>query len=261
MSVNDFSALTKKKPEKALLVKSKKQAGRNNQGRLTVRHRGGGHKRRYRIVDFKMTDKKEISAIVKAIEYDPNRSAFIALLVYADGEKRYIIAPQNLEVGTKVITGEKVKLKVGNRMPIKNILPGFDVHNVELHLGRGGQIVRSAGTSAKVVSVDGDLAQIQLPSKEIRLVNKDCYASIGIVSNIDYSNVRIGKAGRSRWLGRRPQVNGKSMNPCDHPHGGGEGHCSIGLKYPKTPWGKPALGFKTRRKKTTDNLILKRRKK
>lgn len=261
ISISDFSVLTKKKPEKSLLSGKKKCAGRNNYGRLTVRHRGGGHKRRYRMIDFKMTDKQGIPATVKAIEYDPNRTAYIALICYADGEKRYILAPEKVKEGDKIICGEKAKVKVGNRIPLKNIPVGFAVHNVELHRGKGGQIVRSAGSSAKVVSVEGELAQIQLPSKEIRLVDKNCYASIGVVSNVDHSNLRIGKAGRSRWLGRRPQVKGKNMNPCDHPHGGGEGHSPIGLKQPKTPWGMPALGFKTRKRKYSDSLILRRRKK
>jgi len=260
ISVNDFSVLSGHKPEKSLLAKRNRKAGRNNQGRLTVRHRGGGHKRRYRIIDFKMIDKQDIPATVHSIEYDPNRSAFIALLFYKDGEKRYILAPEGIKVGDQIVCSENAKIKLGNRLKIKNIPVGFDVHNVELHPGRGGQIIRSAGASAKVVSVEGSLAQIQLPSKEIRLVSKDSYASIGGIGNIDYNKVRIGKAGRNRWLGKRPQVKGKNMNPCDHPHGGGEGHSPIGMKHPKTPWGMPALGFKTRRRKYSDNLILKRRK-
>ncbi len=260
MSYNDFSKLSKKKPEKSLTKKIVKKAGRNNQGRLTVRHKGGGHKRKYRIIDFKRNDKIGITAKVKSIEYDPNRTAFIALIAYSDGEKRYIISPEGLKIDDLVITNEKTKLKVGNRMQIKNILPGFNIYNIELHRGKGGQIVRSAGNSAKVMSVEGEMAQIQLPSKEIRLVDKNCYATIGIISNSDHSNIRIGKAGRNRWKGKRPQVTGKSMNPCDHPHGGGEGHTDIGMKTPKTPWGMPALGFKTRKRKYTNKYILQRRK-
>lgn len=261
MTVNDFAEITKKTPEKALLVSKKSNAGRNNTGRITVRHRGGGVKRAYRLIDFKQNDKLDIPAKVAGIEYDPNRSAFIALVVYADGAKRYILAPHGLTNGDKIITKEKAKIKTGNRMQIENIPVGFEIYNVEINKGKGGQIVRSAGTSAKLVSLEGKYAQVQLPSGEVRLVHKDCYASIGRLGNIQHNQVKIGKAGRSRWLGKRPSVLGKSMNACDHPHGGGEGHSPIGLPMPKTPWGMPALGFKTRKRKYSSKMILKKRKK
>ncbi len=260
MSVVDYSGLTKKKPEKSLLVAAKKNAGRNAHGHITIRHRGGGVKRFYRIIDFKRMDKLDVPAKVVSIEYDPNRTAFIALLNYMDGEKRYIIAPEGLKVGTSVVTSESAKPDVGNRLMLKNIPTGYSIFNIELTLKRGGQIVRSAGSSAKLVSLDGDMAQVQLPSGEVRYIHKDCYATIGVVSNPDHMNVTIGKAGRIRNMGRRPQVLGKSMNPVDHPHGGGEGHTSIGLKHPKTPWGKPALGFKTRRRKNPSSRFIIRRR-
>lgn len=261
MSVNSFEELTAKKPQKALLRAQSKRAGRNNQGRITVRHRGGGVKRRYRVIDSKRYEKLNIPARVETIEYDPNRTAFIALLVYADGDKRYIIAPDKLKVGAKIICSEKAKVKPGNSMQIRNIPVGFDIYDLEMQPGKGAQAIRSAGSSGKVTSLDGDMAQVTMPSSEVRYVSKDCYATIGTVSNLDHSNIVIGKAGRKRLMGRRPQVLGKSMNAADHPHGGGEGHGPIGMKYPKTPWGMHALGVKTRRRKYTDHLIIKRCKK
>ena len=262
MSVVDYSVLTANKPKKSLLAKQSKTAGRNNQGRITVRHRGGGVKRRYRIIDGKRFDKLDIPATVETLEYDPNRTAFIALLKYADGERRYIIAPDKLEVGTKIICSSKAKIKTGNRMKIENIPVGFSVHELEIREGCGAQVIRSAGSSGKITSLDTEMAQVMMPSGAVRYVSKNCYATIGIVSNGDHSNVTIGKAGRKRLMGRRPQVLGKSMNACDHPHGGGEGHTAIGPKTPKTPWGKLALGVKTRRKnKYSDKIILKGRRK
>ncbi len=260
MSVASFEEITKTKPEKSLTTVIKKTSGRNNQGRITVRHRGGGVKRLYRIVDFNQRDKAKIEATVKAIEYDPNRTAYIILVQYKDGEKRYHLAPQGIKVGDKIMTAEKAKVKIGNRMLIKNIPVGFSIYNVELHEGKGGQMGKSAGTEIKLVSLEGNHAQIQMPSGEVRLVSKNCYATIGAVSNVEHSNIKIGKAGRMRKMGRRPQVRGKAMNPCDHPHGGGEGGTSIGLKAPKTPWGMPALGFKTRRRKYTNKMIIKDRR-
>ncbi len=260
MSSVDYSDLTKKKPEKALLSKKKSKAGRNAHGRITVRHRGGGVKKHYRNVDFKRVDKSDIPAHVAALEYDPNRTAFIALLHYVDGEKRYILAPDKMKVGDEVITSESAKPKTGNRMKIKNIPVGYALHDVELTLGKGGQIVRSAGSSAKLMSLDADMAQLQLPSGEVRFIHKDCYATVGTVSNADHMNVVIGKAGRVRKMGKRPQVLGKSMNAADHPHGGGEGHSPIGLKHPKTPWGAPALGYKTRKRKNPSSKFIIRRR-
>lgn len=261
MSTISYDSLLKKRPEKKLTSVLKKTAGRDNRGTISIRRRGGRHKRKYRVIDFKRSDKLGVPAIVKTIEYDPNRSAFIALLYYSDGEKRYILAPEKLKIGDKVITNEKTKMKAGNRLQIKNIPTGFSIYNIELNPGKGGQIVRSAGSSAKLMSLEGRLAQIQLPSGEIRLVNKDCYATIGTVSNCDHTHVKIGKAGRSRWLGKRPKVRGKAMNPCDHPHGGGEGGSPIGLKHPKTPWGTPALGVKTRKRKKKSNIFIVRTRK
>lgn len=261
MSQNDFAEITKSYPEKSLIVAKKSQAGRNNYGRITVRHRGGGHRRAYRLVDFKQLDKMGIPATVRAIEYDPNRSAYIALVFYADGEKRYILAAEGLKVGDKIVAKEKAKVKIGNRMHLNNIPVGFEIYNIEINKGKGGQLVRGAGSTAKLTSLEGQYAQVQLPSGEIRFVHKNCFASIGRLSNLQHNQVRIGKAGRSRWLGRRPSVLGKSMNACDHPHGGGEGHSPIGLVRPKTPWGMPALGFKTRKRKYSNKMIVKRRKK
>ena len=256
-SKNAFSEITKKTPEKSLLRKITKTGGRNNQGRITVRHRGGGHKRAYRIMDFLRTDKLGIPAKVAGIEYDPNRTAFIALLHYVDGEKRYIIAPKSLTDGDMVIASVSAKVKVGNRMQLKNIPVGYAIHDIEIKKNQGGKLVKTAGSSAKIMSLDTEKAQVAMPSGEIRFIPQDCYATIGEVSNGDHSLIRLGKAGRMRWLGRRPTVLGKSMNPVDHPHGGGEGHSPIGMKAPKTPWGAKALGVKTRKKKKySKNLIV-----
>ena len=260
MSVASFDEVTRTKPEKSLTCKIKKTSGRNNSGRITVRHRGGGEKRLYRMIDFKRIDKKNIEGKVTSVEYDPNRTAYIMLVTYKDGEKRYHIAPEGIKVGDSIMTAEKVKIKSGNRMLISNIPVGYEIYNVEMKKGKGGQLGRSAGTAIKLVSLEGDHAQIQMPSGEIRLVEKEGYATIGQVSNIDHNNIVIGKAGRKRHMGRRPQVRGKAMNPCDHPHGGGEGGTPIGMKHPKTPWGMPALGLKTRRRKYTDKMIVKDRR-
>ncbi|MBI5421861.1 50S ribosomal protein L2 [Candidatus Peregrinibacteria bacterium] len=262
MSVNSYEELTTDKPHKPLLRTWHEKGGRNNLGRLTVRHRGGGEKRMFRVIDSKRFDKLDIPARVESIEYDPNRTSFIALLCYADGERRYIIAPNGLLKDTNVICSEKAKVKIGNRMQLKNIPVGFDIHDLELKPGKGGQSIRSAGSYGKVTSLEGEMAQVSMPSGETRFVSKDCYATIGIVSNLDHDNVRIGKAGTKRHMGIRPEVLGKSMNPVDHPHGGGEGHNPIGLKYPKTPWGKHALGVKSRQpKKYSNKMIISRRKK
>jgi large subunit ribosomal protein L2 len=260
MSTVDYSELTKARPPKRLTVSQSKNAGRNNQGRITVRHRGGGVKKLYRVIDHKRFDKLDIPAKVETIEYDPNRTAFIALLVYADGERRYILAPDGMKVGDKIVCSEKAKIKVGNRVKIDHIPVGFNIHDLEVQPGRGAQMIKSAGSAGQISSQDGELAQVTLPSGSVRYISKDCYATIGQVSNIDHSNVTIGKAGRKRLMGRRPQVLGKSMNAADHPHGGGEGHTAISPKTPKTPWGMPALGVKTRRRKYTDHLIIKGRR-
>jgi len=253
----DRSELWKGKPEKSLTEGLRSQGGRNNLGRITVRFRGGGHKRRYRVIDFKR-DKAGMTATVERLEYDPNRTAFIALLRYEDGEKRYIIAPQRLSVGDAVVSGEKVDVKPGNAMPLKNIPVGTVVHNVELKVGKGGQIARSAGTYVQLVGKDQGYAQLRLSSGELRIVRGECMATIGAVSNPDQQNVNYGKAGRMRWLGFRPHVRGVAMNPIDHPHGGGEGRTSGG-RHPVTPWGKPTKGKKTRSNKKTDRLIMRRR--
>ena len=256
-----FEELTKgKAPEKRLLKKKKEKAGRNSQGKLTVRHRGGGHKRKLRIVDFDRTAKLNIEGTVTSIEYDPNRSAYIILVTYKDGDKRYHLAPHGIKEGDKVLCAQRAKIKPGNRIQIDNIPPGFSIYNVEMFKGKGGQICRTAGANAKLVSLDGKHAQIELPSKEVRFVPKGCFATIGQVSNPEHGNLKVGKAGRKRWMGKRPQVRGKAMNPCDHPHGGGEGGTSIGMKHPKTPWGLPALGFKTRKRKTTNKWRVRDRK-
>jgi len=260
MSVLDYSEITKKEPEKSLVITLKKNSGRNNQGRITVRHRGGGYKIKYRIIDFKR-NKDNIPAKVTAIEYDPNRSAFIALLAYADGEKRYIIAPNELKVGDVVMSGENVDIKVGNALPLRNIPVGTFIHNIELYPGKGGQLVRAAGGTAQLLAKEGDYAHVRLPSGEIRLIRLDCRATVGIVGNLSHELVRIGKAGRKRHMGIRPTVRGSAMNPVDHPHGGGEGKAPIGHPGPLTPWGKPTLGYKTRKnKKYSDKFIVKRRK-
>src|SRR5690554_4688391 len=258
MTVSRFDEITKSKPEKSLLAPLKKFGGRNSTGRQTVRHRGGGHKRRYRIIDFKR-DKFGITAKVAAIEYDPNRSARIALLHYVDGEKRYIIAPEGLKVGDTVVSGPEADIKTGNALPLANIPAGTLIHNIELRKNGGGQLVRSAGTAAQLMAKEGKYAHIRLPSGEVRLLHQDCMATIGQTGNMEHENITIGKAGRIRWLRRRPSVRGVAMNPVDHPHGGGEGRSPIG-RAPVTPWGKPALGRRTRRKKPSDRLIIRRRK-
>lgn len=258
----DFAEITAKASVKSLLKNLKSRAGRSTTtGRITVHHKGGGHKRKYRIIDFKQFDKLNVPATIEAIEYDPNRSAYIALLKYSDGERRYIISPEGIQVGDQIICAEKTKLKPGNRMKIKNIPEGSIIYNVELKQGKGGQMVRGAGNSATLISLKTEMAQVRLPSGEVRLVDKECFASIGTVSNGSHSQIKIGKAGRNRWLGKRPHVRGKAKNIREHPHGSGEGRNPIGMKYPKTPWGKHALGVKTRRNKRTNKFILSRRKK
>jgi large subunit ribosomal protein L2 len=257
MSVSTFDEVTKKKPEKSLLEPLRRKAGRNNQGRLTVRHQGGGAKRFYRKVDFKR-DKFGIVAKVAAIEYDPNRSANIALLFYKDGEKRYMLAPLGLKVGDEVQSGAGSPIRVGNALPLSDIPLGTQIHNIEIYPGRGGQMVRSAGVSAQLMAKQDDYAQIRMPSGEVRLVRLECLATLGQVGNTDHENVRIGKAGRARHMGKRPTVRGSVMNPRDHPHGGGEGRAPIGGQ-PKTPWGKPAQGYRTRNNKKTDKFIVRRR--
>ena len=259
MTVVDYRGLSKVKPEKSLLESLKKTAGRNSYGRITVRHHGGGNKIKYRIIDFKR-DKVGMPAEVKTIEYDPNRTAFIALVQYEDGEKRYILAPHGLKVGDHVLSGEGADIKHGNCLPIANIPLGTMIHNIELIPGRGGQLVRSAGGAAQLMAKEGVAAQVRLPSGEVRFIKMNCHATIGQVSNIDQENQNRGKAGKTRHLGIRPTVRGSVMNPCDHPHGGGEGKAPIGRSGPVTPWGKPALGYKTRKKNhRTDKQIVKRR--
>lgn len=261
MTMSTFEEITKKQPEKSLVVALKKNSGRNNQGKITVRHRGGGTTVKYRIIDFKRL-KDNVPAKVSAIEYDPNRSANIALLVYADGEKRYILHPHGLKVGDVVISGEQQDIKTGNAMPLMNMPVGTIVHNIEMKPGKGGQLVRSAGNSAQLMAKEGKYALLRLPSGETRYVRKECRATIGQVGNIDHENITIGKAGRTRHMGIRPTVRGSVMNPNDHPHGGGEGRSPIGRPTPVTPWGKPALGYKTRKKNNpNDKYIVSRRKK
>lgn len=258
-ALSSFNEITKNKPERKLLQKNHRNKGRNNRGVITIRHRGGGHKRRYRLIDFKR-NKYNIEGIVAAIEYDPNRNARIALINYSDGEKRYILNPRNLKVGDKIISGSGVSLNIGNSLPLEEIPLGTSVHNIELIPNRGGQITRAGGTAAKILAKEGNYITLRLPSKEIRLIRKECFATIGEVSNNDAFLVQSGKAGRTRWLGKRPTVRGSVMNPCDHPHGGGEGRAPIGRTQPLTPWGKPALGMKTRKKKRLSNdYILRRR--
>ncbi len=259
MTILTFEEITKTEPEKNLTAPLTKKAGRNSQGRMTVRHKGGGHKRLYRIIDFKRR-KDEVPAKVAAIEYDPNRSANIALLHYADGHKAYILAPHNLKVGDKVYSGPESDIKTGNAMKLKDIPVGTLIHNIELRPGKGGQMVRSAGTVAQLMAKEGSYAHVRLPSGEVRLVHVDCRATIGQVGNLDYENQTIGKAGKSRWLGIRPTVRGSVMNPVDHPHGGGEGRAPIGRKYPVSPWGKIAIGGKTRKRKASDKMIVRKRK-
>ena len=260
MTVASFDEITASKPEKSLTERLTKKGGRNQQGRLTVRHQGGGHKRLYRVIDFKRT-KDGIPARVATIEYDPNRSARIALLNYVDGEKRYILAPNGLKVGDKVVSGPESDIKVGNALPLKNIPVGTTIHNIELKIGKGAQLVRSAGTSAQLMAKEGDYALLRMPSGELRKVHINCRATIGEVGNLEHENITIGKAGRNRWLGIRPENRGTAMNPNDHPHGGGEGRSPVGRKNPVTKWGKCAMGAKTRRKKASDRLIVKGRTK
>lgn len=259
MSVTDYSSLSKVAPEKSLLAPLNKKAGRNSYGRITVRHRGGGNRKKYRVIDFKRT-KFDVSAEVLTLEYDPNRSAHIALIKYADGEKSYIIAPVGLKVGDSVIAGPTADIKPGNALPLENIPTGTVIHNIELYPGKGAQLARSAGNSAQLMAKEGAYALLRLPSGELRNVPANCMATIGQVGNVDHENVKIGKAGRKRNMGWRPTVRGSVMNPCDHPHGGGEGKSPIGRSGPVTPWGKPALGYKTRSKKNrSDKLIVRRR--
>ena len=258
MSVSSFEEITKSRPEKSLLAVKKSTGGRNNNGRITTRHRGGGHKQHYRIIDFKR-NKFNIPGKVAAIEYDPNRSARIALINYADGEKRYILAPLGLKVGDTIMSGDQAEVRVGNTVPLRRIPLGTQIHNIELQIGRGGQLVRSAGASAQLMARDEQYAQVRLPSGEVRMIHVNCQATIGQVGNVDHSNVRIGKAGRARWLGQRPEVRGAAMNPRDHPHGGGEGRAPRGGQ-PQTKWGKPAQGYRTRNNKRTDRFIIRGRR-
>ena len=255
-----FDEITKSTPERSLLVPLRKSGGRNSYGRVTVRHRGGGHRRFIRLVDFKR-DKRDIPAKVAAIEYDPNRTARLALLFYADGEKRYIIAPVDLKVGDTILAGAGVEIRSGNSLPISSIPDGTHIHNIEVQEGRGGQLVRSAGGAAQLLAKEGDFAQVRMPSGEVRLIRQTCYATIGQVGNLDHGNIKLGKAGRKRHKGIRPAVRGSAMTPRDHPHGGGEGRQSIGLPGPTSPWGKPTLGYKTRRNKKTNQYIVRRRSK
>jgi len=259
MASSTFEEVTTSTPEKSLLTPLTKSGGRNNNGRITKRHTGGGHKRKYRIVDFRR-DKKEVPACVATIEYDPNRSARIALLHYLDGEKRYILAPNGLSVGDQVVASESADIKPGNAMSIRSIPLGTWVHNVEMKIGGGGQLARSAGTYAAIAAKEGRYAQLRLPSGEVRLILQECLASIGQVGNLDFENIKLGKAGRARWIGKRPQSRGVAMNPVDHPHGGGEGKSSGG-RHPVTPWGVPTKGYKTRSNKRTDKFIVRRRNK
>ncbi|MCC6456897.1 MAG: 50S ribosomal protein L2 [Caldilineaceae bacterium] len=258
MTVASSADITRSEPERSLLTPLSKQAGRNNRGKITVRHRGGGHKRRYRVIDFRR-DKHGVPARVDSIEYDPNRSSRIALVIYQDGEKRYILATVGMKVGDTVMSGPTAEIRPGNALPILNIPLGTVIHNVEIYPGRGGQLVRSAGNSAQLVAKEGKLAQVRLPSGEVRFIDINCLATIGQVSNPDHANITVGKAGRNSWLGRRPSVRGIAMDPSSHPHGGGEGRSPIGMPGPKTPWGKPALGKKTRRRKFTNRFIVRRR--
>lgn len=261
MSTSDYADITTDAPEKTLLSPLYKRGGRNNQGKLTVRHQGGGHKRQYRIIDFKR-DKDGIPGSVATVEYDPNRSANIALIHYADGEKRYILAPKGIKVGQKIESGENADIKLGNALALKDIPVGTIIHNIEMKPGRGGQIARSAGAEAQVLGREGKYSLVRIASGEVRLILSTCRATVGQVGNIEHELVRVGKAGRSRWLGKRPTVRGSVMNPNDHPHGGGEGRAPIGRKSPMSPWGKPTLGYKTRqRNKPTDKFIVRKRKK
>jgi len=259
MTVSDFAEITKKTPERSLVTHLKTSAGRNNQGKITVRHHGGGAKKKYRVIDFKR-NKDGVPAVVAAIEYDPNRTANIALLHYIDGEKRYIIAPYKLKVGDRLQSGADAEVRVGNALPMKNIPIGAEIHNIEMKPGRGGQLVRGAGNSAQLMAKEGKYATVRLPSGEMRMLPIDCRATIGQVGNIEHELINIGKAGKIRHMGKRPSVRGSVMNPCDHPHGGGEGRSPIGRPAPSTPWGKPALGYKTRKKrKASDKMIVRKR--
>jgi large subunit ribosomal protein L2 len=260
MSGYTFEELSPVEPERSLLRAGRKITGRNNQGRVTVRHRGGGHKRLYRVIDFRR-DKLGVPGRVASIEYDPNRSARIALVVYADGEKRYIVAPLGLQVGSQIMSGPEAEVRMGNALPLKNIPLGTVVHNVELQPGRGGQLARSAGVGAQLMAKEGDYAMLRLPSGELRRVPMVCMATIGQVGNPEHANIKVGKAGRKRWQGWRPAVRGVAMEPNSHPHGGGEGRTPVGMPSPKTPWGKPAMGYKTRKNKRTDKFIVRRRSK
>jgi large subunit ribosomal protein L2 len=258
-ALSAFTEITKATPEKSLIRKNHRNKGRNNRGVITIRHRGGGHKRRYRLIDFKR-NKYEINGTVTTIEYDPNRNARIALICYSDGEKRYILHPKGLKINDTILSGSNSPLNIGNTLPLSEIALGTSIHNIELIPNKGGQLVRAAGTSAKILAKEGNYVTLRLPSKEIRLVRKECFGTIGEISNNDVFLVQSGKAGRTRWLGKRPTVRGSVMNPCDHPHGGGEGRAPIGRTRPLTPWGKPALGMKTRKKKKlSDEYILRRR--
>jgi large subunit ribosomal protein L2 len=259
MSGSSFDEITKSKPEKSLIRPLRKRAGRNNQGRITVRHRGGGAKRQLRIIDFRR-DKPGVPGRVATIEYDPNRSARIALIHYADGDKRYILAPVGLNVGDRVQAGSDAEIRPGNSLPLKSIPTGTSIHNIELKAGKGGQLVRGAGVSAQLLAKEGDYAHVRLPSGEVRLIRSECMATIGQVGNVEHQGISLGKAGRKRWLGWRPTVRGSAMTPRDHPHGGGEGRSPVGLPGPKTPWGKPALGYRTRKNRATDSLIVRRRR-
>jgi len=258
MTGSSFEEITKSKPEKSLLAPKKRKAGRSNQGKITVRHRGGGAKRRLRVLDFKR-NKLGVPGRVAAIEYDPNRSARIALIHYADGDKRYILAPNELKVDDSIKSGPDAEVKPGNALPLKQIPTGTMIHNIEMEVGKGGQLVRSAGVAAQLMAKEGKYALVRLPSSEVRRISIECLATIGQVGNVDHRSVNLGKAGRKRWMGWRPTVRGSAMNPSDHPHGGGEGRAPIGLPGPKTPWGKPALGYRTRKAKASDRMIVKRR--
>ena len=258
-ALSGFTEITKSKPEKSLIRKNHRNKGRNNRGVITIRHRGGGHKRRYRVIDFKR-NKYGVEGIVASVEYDPNRNARIALIHYNDGEKRYILHPKNLNVGDKILAGSNSPLTIGNTLPLSEIPLGSSIHNIELIPNKGGQLVRAAGTAAKILAKEGNYVTLRLPSKEIRLIRQECLATIGEISNNDAFLVQSGKAGRTRWLGKRPTVRGSVMNPCDHPHGGGEGRAPIGRTRPLTPWGKPALGMKTRKRKRLSNAYILRRR-
>jgi large subunit ribosomal protein L2 len=257
MTSSTFQEITRSKPERSLLAPMRSKAGRNNQGLVTTRHRGGGHKRRYRVIDFRR-DNHGIRGRIESVEYDPNRSARIALVVYDNGERRYILAPEGLKVKDTVVSGPEADIRVGNALPIRNIPLGTVVHNIELYPGRGGQLVRSAGLSAQLLAKEGTMAQVRLPSGEVRYIDVNCMATVGSVSNADHANINLGKAGRRRWMGFRPSTRGIAMDPGSHPHGGGEGRSPVGMKAPKTPWGKPALGKKTRRNKRTTKFIVRR---